>query len=67
MQLKKELKKLKVYYTLFIDSDLEYQPQDLYEMYNVVLKNQNIKVLYGSRYLGAKTSVKKIFFKWYCS
>ena len=26
-------------YTLFIDSDLEYQPQDLYEMYNVVLKN----------------------------
>ena len=48
-------------YTLFIDSDLEYQPQDLYEMYNVVLKNPDIKVLYGSRNLGAKIQLRRYF------
>ena len=59
--IKEGIKIVEGYYTLFIDSDLEYQPQDLYEMYNVVLKNQNIKVLYGSRTLGAKTQLRRYF------
>ena len=46
---------------MFIDSDLEYQPQDIFEMYNVVLKNKNIKVLYGSRNLGAKIQLRRYF------
>ena len=59
--IKEGIKIVEGFYTLFIDSDLEYQPQDLYEMYNVVLKNQNIKVLYGSRTLGAKTQLRRYF------
>jgi len=59
--IKEGIKIVEGLYTLFIDSDLEYQPQDLYEMYNVVLKNENIKVLYGSRTLGAKTQLRRFF------
>ena len=59
--IKEGIKIVEGYYTLFIDSDLEYQPQDLYEMYNVVLKNKKIKVLYGSRNLGAKTQLRRYF------
>ncbi len=59
--IKEGIKKIEGFYTMFIDSDLEYQPQDLYEMYNVVLKNQDIKVLYGSRNLGAKTQLRRYF------
>ena len=55
------IKRIEGSYTMFIDSDLEYQPQDLYEMYYVVLKNQNIDVLYGSRNLGAKTQLRRYF------
>ena len=59
--IKQGIKKVEGSYTMFIDSDLEYQPQDLYEMYNVVLKNQDIDVLYGSRNLGAKTQLRRYF------
>ncbi len=59
--IKEGIKIVEGYYTLFIDSDLEYQPHDLYEMYNVVLKNKEIKVLYGSRNLGAKTQLRRYF------
>ncbi len=59
--IKQGIKRIEGSYTMFIDSDLEYQPQDLYEMYNVVLKNKNIQVLYGSRNLGAKTQLRRYF------
>ena len=59
--IKEGIKIVEGFYTLFIDSDLEYQPEDLYEMYNVVLKNKDIKVLYGSRNLGAKTQLRRYF------
>mgnify|MGYP003332681063 FL=1 len=59
--IKEGIKIIEGSYTLFIDSDLEYQPQDLYEMHNVVLKNPDIKVLYGSRNLGAKIQLRRYF------
>ena len=59
--IKEGIKRIEGSYTMFIDSDLEYQPQDLYEMYNVVLKNQDIDVLHGSRNLGAKTQLRRYF------
>ncbi len=55
------IKKVEGQYTIFIDSDLEYEPQDLFEMYNVVLKQKNIKVLYGSRNLGPKIQLRRYF------
>ena len=58
---KQGIKKIEGPYTLFIDSDLEYQPRDLYDMYNIVIKNKEIKVLYGSRNLGAKTQLRRYF------
>ena len=58
---KEGIKKTEGIYTLFIDSDLEYEPQDLLEMYNVILKNDAIKVLYGSRNLGSKTQLRRYF------
>ena len=59
--IKEGIKRIEGSYTMFIDSDLEYQPQDLYEMYNVVLNNKDIEVLYGSRNLGAKTQLRRYF------
>ena len=59
--IKQAIKRVEGSYTMFIDSDLEYLPQDLYEMYNVVLKNHDIDVLYGSRNLGAKTQLRRYF------
>ncbi len=59
--IKEGIKKIEGSYTLFIDSDLEYQPLDLLEMYNVVMQNKEIKVLYGSRNLGAKTQLRRYF------
>jgi len=55
------IKKIEGQYTLFIDSDLEYQPSDLYEMYEIILKNEDIEVLYGSRNLGSKTQLRRYF------
>ena len=55
------IKKVEGYHTIFIDSDLEYDPQDISEMYNVVLKNKDIKVLYGSRNLGTKIQLRRYF------
>lgn len=48
-------------YTLFIDSDLEYEPNDLLEMFNVMIENKDIEVLYGSRNLGSKTQLRRYF------
>ena len=55
------IKKVEGQHTIFIDSDLEYEPQDIFEMYNVVSKNRNIKVLYGSRNLGTKIQLRRYF------
>ncbi len=59
--IREAIKKIEGDYTLFIDSDLEYQPSDLLEMYNVILKDNTINVLYGSRNLGSKTQLRKYF------
>lgn len=48
-------------YTLFIDSDLEYEPNDLLQMFNVMIENKDIEVLYGSRNLGSKTQLRRYF------
>ncbi len=42
-------------YVVFQDADLEYDPQDLLKMLDYAAKN-NVDVLYGSRFLGKKTS-----------
>ncbi|MBP5202549.1 glycosyltransferase family 2 protein [bacterium] len=42
-------------YVVFQDADLEYDPQDLLKMLDYAVKN-NVDVLYGSRFLGKKTS-----------
>ncbi len=55
------IKKLEGKYTIFIDSDMEYEPKDIFEMYEVVVKNKNINVLYGSRNLGTKIQLRKYF------
>ena len=58
---KEGIKKAEGKYTIFLDSDLEYEPRDLLEMYNVVLENNNIEVLHGSRNLGSKTQMRRYF------
>jgi len=55
------IKKIEGQYTLFIDSDLEYQPSDLQEMYEIILKNKDIEVLHGSRNLGSKIQLRRYF------
>ena len=55
------IKKVEGKHTIFIDSDLEYEPEDIFEMYNVVIKNKNIRVLHGSRNLGTKIQLRRYF------
>ena len=57
--IKQGLKKTEGDYTLFIDSDLEYQPSDLLEMYKLIVNNQNVEVLYGSRNLGGRIQLRR--------
>ncbi len=49
-------------YTLLIDSDLEYDPKDALELYEIALSNKAINVIQGSRYFGAKVQSRKHFF-----
>lgn len=42
-------------YVVFQDADLEYDPQDLLKMLDYAIQN-NVDVLYGSRFQGKKTS-----------
>ncbi len=49
-------------YTLLIDSDLEYSPNDALEIYNIALDNKSIDIIQGSRYLGAKVQARKYIF-----
>ena len=55
------IKRTKGKYTIFLDSDLEYEPKDLIEMYNIMLSNNEIEVLYGSRNLGSKVRLRRYF------
>ena len=49
-------------YTLLIDSDLEYDPKDALELYQIAQSNKAINVIQGSRYLGAKVQARKHLF-----
>ena len=57
----KGINKVEGKYTMFLDSDLEYDPQDLLEMYNVITSNNELNILYGSRNLGSKTQLRRYF------
>ena len=59
--IKKGIERMVGDYVLFIDSDLEYDPDDLLTMYNVILENNEIEVIYGSRNLGSKTQLRRYF------
>ena len=61
---RKGIEKIQGNYTIFIDSDLEYNPVDALELYNIVNENKNkkIKVLFGSRYIGGKLQLRRHFF-----
>lgn len=48
-------------YILFQDSDLELDPQDSREMYELIKKNHGIKVLFGSRFISGKLRANKYF------
>ena len=56
------IKKIEGEYVLFIDSDLEYEPKDGLEIYQIAKQNKSIDVLCGSRYLGGKIQLRKHFF-----
>ena len=49
-------------YILFIDSDMEYDPRDGFEMYQIIKNNSQMHVLFGSRYLTGKIQHREYFF-----
>ena len=57
--LQKGLKIAKGKYILFQDADLELDTNDSLEMFNIVKNNNNIKCLFGSRYLSGKLKKNK--------
>ena len=59
---KEGIKHINSDYTLLIDSDLEYSPNDALEIYNIALENKSIDIIQGSRYLGAKVQARKYIF-----
>lgn len=48
-------------YVLFLDSDLEYNPQDALEMFNMIKNDKKMHVLFGSRNLSGKIQHKEYF------
>ena len=61
---RKGIEKIQGSHTIFIDSDLEYDPNDALDLYKIVNenKNKNIKALFGSRYIGGKLQLRRHFF-----
>ena len=61
---RKGIEKIEGKYTIFIDSDLEYDPNDALELFYTVYNNENknIKALFGSRYIGGKLQLRRHFF-----
>ncbi len=61
---RKGVEKIEGDYTVFIDSDLEYDPNDALNLFNIVNdnENKNIKALFGSRYIGGKLQLRRHFF-----
>ena len=60
--IRQAIKKIEGDYVLCIDSDLEYDPIDGLEIYEIAKDNHYIDVIYGSRYLGGKIQLRKHFF-----
>jgi len=60
---RKGIKKIEGNYTIFIDSDLEYDPKDALELLHIVNDNENkdIKALFGSRYIGGQLQLRRHF------
>ncbi len=56
------IKKIEGDYVLCLDSDLEYDPKDGLEIYEIAKNNNYIDVIYGSRYLGGKIQLRKHYF-----
>ncbi len=44
---------------MLLDSDLEYDPEDCLEMFQIIQSNTNIEALFGSRYIGGKIKHRK--------
>ena len=49
-------------YILFIDSDMEYDSRDGFEMYQIIKNNSQMEVLFGSRYITGKIQHREYFF-----
>ncbi len=49
-------------YVLLQDADLELDTKDCHEMYQMVIKNKDIKCIFGSRYLSGKLKKNNYFF-----
>lgn len=59
---RKGIKYIEGNYTIFIDSDLEYDPIDALTIFNIAKENENINALFGSRYIGGKLQLRRHFF-----
>jgi len=55
------IKEIEGLYTIFIDSDLEYDPNDALALFHIAKENVNIKALFGSRYIGGKLQLRRHF------
>ena len=59
--LRKGLEVVKGDYILFQDSDLELDPKDSREMYELVKKDSTLKALFGTRFLSGKLRANRYF------
>ena len=55
--IRKALEKVKHEYVLIQDADLEYHPEDIKLLIHPLEKRPNVKVVYGSRFLGPRTNL----------
>ena len=57
--IRKGIKEVTGDYVLLIDSDMEYDPRDGLEMFEIIKSEKNMNVLFGSRYMGGKIQHRK--------